>query len=248
MKVDIPEFEGIMQLEEFIDWLYSIDRVFDYKDVPGHRKVKFDAIKLKKYSSLWWENLKKHRAPEGRSRIVTWEKMRKELKRKFLPGNYRQDIFHKFHNFKQKELSVEEYTAELDHLKLRCDVSKPEEQTIARYLGGLRSNIANVVQLQPYWTYNDVFKLAIKVEHQLKESQGIVIDLHIGKVLPTWGVVLLLSLHQHLSQPISNHLPRKMVGVIKVILALLIPIIDNASNVMDLDILPSSAPTARLSL
>ena len=48
MKVDIPEFEGRMQPEEFIDWLYSVDQVFDYKDVPDHRKVKRVAIKLKK--------------------------------------------------------------------------------------------------------------------------------------------------------------------------------------------------------
>ncbi|KAF7112533.1 hypothetical protein RHSIM_RhsimUnG0220300 [Rhododendron simsii] len=48
----------------------------------------------------------------------------------------------------------------------------PQEQTIARYLRGLRSEIRHVVQLQPYWTYNDVVKLSFKVEKQLKESRG----------------------------------------------------------------------------
>ena len=43
---------------------------------------------------------------------------------------------------------------------------------IARYLGGLRVEINDVVQLQPYWTYNDVCKLAMKVEKQLKENRG----------------------------------------------------------------------------
>ena len=28
------------------------------------------------------------------------------------------------------------------------------------------------MQLQPYWTYNDVFKLAVKVERQLKDRRG----------------------------------------------------------------------------
>ena len=42
---------------------------------------------------------------------------------------------------------------------------------MAHYLGGLRSKISNVVQLQPYWTYNDVCKLALKVERQLKEGR-----------------------------------------------------------------------------
>ena len=68
---------------------------------------------------------------------MTWEKMKKELRKKFLPEHYRQDAFLKSHNFRQKELSVEEYTTEFDHLKMRCDVSELKEQTIARYLRGL---------------------------------------------------------------------------------------------------------------
>lgn len=100
-------------------WFWGIDR-----------KVKLIAIKLKKYASLWWENLKRQREREGRRKIVTWEKMKKELKRKFLPDNYRQDIYLKFHNFKQKELSVEDYTAEFDNLMMKCDLVEAEEHTI----------------------------------------------------------------------------------------------------------------------
>lgn len=97
--------------------------------------------------------------------------MKKVLKKKFLPDNYRQDAFLKFHNNKQKDLSVDDYTAEFEYLMLRCDILKREEQTIARYLGGLRAEICDVVQLQPFWTFNDVCSLAAKVEKQLKESR-----------------------------------------------------------------------------
>ncbi|KAK0598955.1 hypothetical protein LWI29_001037 [Acer saccharum] len=55
---------------------------------------------------------------------------------------------------------------------LKGDLMEPEEQTIARYLGGLNYEISNVVQLQPYWTFNDVCKLAFKVEKQQKEIHG----------------------------------------------------------------------------
>ncbi|KAK9210956.1 hypothetical protein WN943_000329 [Citrus x changshan-huyou] len=171
--VEIPEFEGRMQPEEFVDWLNTVERIFEYRDVPEDRKVKLIAIKLKKYASLWWENLKRQREREGRRKIVTWEKMKKELKRKFLPNNYRQDIYLKFHNFRQRELSVEEdYTAEFDNLMMKCDLVEAEEHTIARYLGGLKPEIGNVVQLQPYWTYSDVSRLALKVEKQQKDARG----------------------------------------------------------------------------
>ena len=41
------------------------------------------------------------------------------------------------------------YTIEFDNLMLKGELVKPEEQTIARFLGGLKNKIARVVQLQP---------------------------------------------------------------------------------------------------
>ena len=98
IKVEISKFEGRAQLDEFIDWLLTVEWIFEHKDVLEHRKVKIVAIKLKKHASIWWEHLKKQRAHEGKSRIETWEKMKKVLKKKFLLDNYRQYTFLKFHN------------------------------------------------------------------------------------------------------------------------------------------------------
>ncbi|KAI0524285.1 hypothetical protein KFK09_003651 [Dendrobium nobile] len=63
---------------------------------------------------------------------------------------FRQDLFLKFHRLQQNQLTVEEYIAEFEQLALQCDLVKLEENTIARFLGGLRVSMANVVQLQPY--------------------------------------------------------------------------------------------------
>lgn len=43
----------------FIDWLYIVDRIFEFKEFSEERKLKLVAIKLKGYASLWWENLKR---------------------------------------------------------------------------------------------------------------------------------------------------------------------------------------------
>ncbi|XP_027362462.1 uncharacterized protein LOC113870064 [Abrus precatorius] len=50
---------------------------------------------------------------------------------------------------------------------MKCDIHEKEEQTIARFLGGLNPEISQLVQLQRYWTLDDVVKLAIRVEKQL---------------------------------------------------------------------------------
>ena len=47
-RVDIPEFEGQLDPDSFLDWLRTVERVFDYKDVPEEKKVKLVALKLRK--------------------------------------------------------------------------------------------------------------------------------------------------------------------------------------------------------
>ena len=59
---------------------------------------------------MWWENLKREREREGRSSIRTWEKMKRELKKRFLADTYKQENYLKFHTFRQGEQIVEEYT------------------------------------------------------------------------------------------------------------------------------------------
>ena len=167
-RVEVPEFEGKLDPEEFIDWLHTVERVFEYKDIPDDKKVKLVAIRLRKYASLWWTNLNAKRLRERKSRIRTWEKMKTKLKARFLPPTYVQDCYSQFHNLTQGSMNVEEYTREFEKLMIKCDIQEPEEQTIVRYLGGLDPRYSNVVELQSYASFDDVCVLAHKVEQQKK--------------------------------------------------------------------------------
>ena len=82
-----------MQDEEFLDWLNTVDAIFEY-----HSTLEF-----RKYALIWWENLKKQREIMGKRLIVSWDKMKKELKRKYLSNNYLQDIFLTSQHLKQNE-------------------------------------------------------------------------------------------------------------------------------------------------
>nr|GFB54364.1 reverse transcriptase domain-containing protein [Tanacetum cinerariifolium] len=35
---EIPEFEGRLCLDDFLDWLRTMDRIFDLRDTPDHIK------------------------------------------------------------------------------------------------------------------------------------------------------------------------------------------------------------------
>ncbi|GKC34135.1 reverse transcriptase domain-containing protein [Tanacetum coccineum] len=107
LKIEIPEFTSKVRLDDFIDCLSTIERVFDVRDIPEKLKVKLVAIKLRQHALLWW-----------------------------------------------------------DHVNKRKEV-------VARFLGVLKPEIADIVSLQPYWTYTDVCRLALKVEKHIKaKSKG----------------------------------------------------------------------------
>jgi len=44
-------------------------------------------------------------------------------------------------------MSINEYTREFEKLLIKCDINEPDEQTILRYLGGLKPKYSNVVEL-----------------------------------------------------------------------------------------------------
>ena len=62
-----------------------VEGVFEFHEPPEAKKVKLVAIKLRRNTSFWWENLKKLREKESKCKITTWDKMKKELKCKYLP-------------------------------------------------------------------------------------------------------------------------------------------------------------------
>jgi len=52
IKVEVPKFEEKLDLDEFIDWLHTVERVFDYKDISEVKKVQLVALRLRKYASF----------------------------------------------------------------------------------------------------------------------------------------------------------------------------------------------------
>nr|GFA61055.1 reverse transcriptase domain-containing protein [Tanacetum cinerariifolium] len=81
LQIEIPEFTSKVHLDDFIDWLSTVERVFDVRDIPDKLKVE------------------------------TWKKMKKLMKAKYLPKNHRQEAFLDYHNLSQRNMTVEEIKA-----------------------------------------------------------------------------------------------------------------------------------------
>ena len=86
IRIDVSEFGGINHNpEEYLDWEAELERYFEFRDTPAEQKYKLAKIKLSKLAAIWLERLQKQRRRENRERIHTWEKLKKHLRRKYVP-------------------------------------------------------------------------------------------------------------------------------------------------------------------
>lgn len=60
-KLDLPDFDGSLRPEEFLDWLNSVEELLTFKQVPDEMHVSLVAIRFKSRASAWWQNLKAQR-------------------------------------------------------------------------------------------------------------------------------------------------------------------------------------------
>ncbi|XP_074278572.1 uncharacterized protein LOC141602165 [Silene latifolia] len=129
---------------------------------------------MTKYASLWYENLKKQRRREIKSKIETWNKLKKHLQKRFMPRDYEQEQYLKLTSLSQGNLSVTDYIKEFERLIMVCDLEEREEMQIAQLIKGLSPSLAQRVEVQIFLDFNDVCKLALKFEKQDKGRKPLV--------------------------------------------------------------------------
>jgi hypothetical protein len=118
-KIEIPMYEGNLDVEELLDWIRSMDKYFDYEDVDEEKKVRHVVTRLKGHATLWWDELQAERRSKGKQKIKNWDRMVAKLKAKFMPKYYQINLFRKLQNLRQKGMTVKEYTEEFYKLNIR---------------------------------------------------------------------------------------------------------------------------------
>jgi hypothetical protein len=146
-KLDIPEFNEGLQPEEFLDWIAAVEEVLDFKGVPEDRRVSLVATKFRGRAAAWWQQLKQSRTRLGKSKINRWEKLLKHMRPAFLPYNYTRTMYQWLHNLSQGSKTVDEYTEEFYKYLTRVELAETDDQLVSRYIGGLRQNIQDSLNL-----------------------------------------------------------------------------------------------------
>nr|GEV97174.1 hypothetical protein [Tanacetum cinerariifolium] len=129
MRVNILDFDkDTFNLEGFIDWLAAIEEVFEFKEVHDNKRVLLIATKLCRRASAWWQRMKLTRERVWKSKIMSWQKIKKCMRANFIPHNYQRLMYQRLQNLKQGSKSVEDYTTEFYELTARNDIQKREDQ------------------------------------------------------------------------------------------------------------------------
>jgi hypothetical protein len=172
VRAEIPTFNGNVDIEGCLDWLYEVETFFEVMDIPEDRRVSLVAYKLKGGAGAWWHRLQEDRRLRGEPRVRSWRQMKNLLKGRFLPADYDQILFIQFQNCAQGNRTVSEYTEEFLRLQVRCHLGETEDQQVARYINGLNDAIQDRLMMQQIWSLDQAQALALKAERLVKARKA----------------------------------------------------------------------------
>nr|GEV80274.1 reverse transcriptase domain-containing protein [Tanacetum cinerariifolium] len=155
------------RLGQFVDQLTDeMNDLMNNRKRRNLRREDEDEESEENPASAWWQHMKLTRERVRKSKITSWQKMKKCMRANFIPHNYQRLMYKRLQNLKQGSKSVEDYTTEFYQLIARNDIQKREDQLVSRYIRGLRVQIMDSVNMFDPMTLSDAFQRALAFEKQ----------------------------------------------------------------------------------
>ena len=188
VKLQMPTFTGGSSVDDYLDWESKVERVFERYEIDGYTRVKLASVKFTGYVALWWRSVKDNRRIDGASEIRTWQEMKRVLRRRFVPEYYQHELSLRLQTLRQGSNTVEEYIQEFETLMERSGTAEPSEQTVARFVTGLKYEISCIVELHRYDTLEEAIQLALTVERQRRTNPCETFDSEYDSSIEFYGI------------------------------------------------------------
>ncbi|KAE8779166.1 Transposon Ty3-G Gag-Pol polyprotein [Hordeum vulgare] len=145
-KAEIPTFNGNIDIEGCLDWLYEVETFFEVMEVSEDCRIPLVAYKLKRGADAWWCHVQaEHMNAERRTSCENLATNEKSFKRGVLRADCDQILFIRFQNCSQGNRTVSDYTWEFLRLQVNCNLAETKYQQVAMYINVLN----DVIQDQP---------------------------------------------------------------------------------------------------
>ena len=118
-KTEISIYDDSLKDDNLLDWISEMEKYFEYKEINEDKRVKFVVIRLKCHVALWWYNVQVERRKKDKPLIKSWDRMVVKMEIKFFPKDYQLTLYKNMKKFKQKIMTVRDYTEEFYKVNLR---------------------------------------------------------------------------------------------------------------------------------
>ncbi|KAK1683817.1 hypothetical protein QYE76_044665 [Lolium multiflorum] len=147
-KFSIPKFEGGADVEEYLTWELTIEKLWRLHDYTEDRKVKLASSEFDGYALRWWDGVTHARQEDNELPVLTWREI-------------------------QGVKTVDVYFMEMEMLMQHGRVRESLEMTMQCFLHGLKYDIKGIVRYHSYTTMNELLHHAREAEAQLAEAAQI---------------------------------------------------------------------------
>ncbi|KAE8718992.1 DnaJ protein ERDJ2A [Hibiscus syriacus] len=154
--------------DKYIDWEGKVDLLFAYHDYPQAKQVPLITLEFEGYAHTWWMQTRKKIDNYQIQPITSWTELKHAMRNRFLPTHYTREVKQRLHRLRQGRSSVEDYYKEMQSLLNRANITEEEEDTMSRFVVGLKSNITDLLDLHGYENLEDTIKKAMTIEAQIQ--------------------------------------------------------------------------------
>jgi hypothetical protein len=162
VKFSIPTFNGLYDVEAYLDWEMTVEQKFSSHLVPEQHHVRQATSEFKDFALILWNEL----ATLG-LQPHTWDGLKTTMCQRFVPPSYQHDLCKKLQCLDYGDMSIQDYYTELQKGMIHVGVHEETEDKICHFYGGLRTKIQDIVDYKEYNTINHLFQLAMLAEKEL---------------------------------------------------------------------------------
>jgi hypothetical protein len=152
IKFSLPPFASNVDPEAYLDWELDVQQNFDSHNVLVEHRVRLATSEFTIFALFWWSDL--CNAKNAAVVPQTWNALKQRMKSRLVPPYYQRDLRLKLQTLKQGDKGVETYYQELFIGLARCGINEDDNESSARFFGGLNHDIQNILDYKEWRNFS----------------------------------------------------------------------------------------------